>query len=244
MLALAFVALSGVAPAPASPIPAQSRQLLLVTAATWDSPAGVARLYERDAARHAWRALGRPMPVSLGRAGLAWGRGLHVAPAGAEPTKREGDGRSPAGVFDLRRLTGYAAQPPRGARLPYEVATATLRCIDDPASRHYNRLVDEARVTRDWNSAEDMRRGDDLYRLVAWVGHNDAPVEAHAGSCIFLHLRAGSGSVTAGCTAFDAGDLEHLLQRLDPRERPVLVQLPEERRRALSATWGLPATHP
>lgn len=244
MLALAFIVLSGALPAAASPIPAESRQLLLVAAATWDSPAGVARLYERDDARHAWHALGRPMPVSLGRAGLAWGRGLHVSPDDDGPAKREGDGRSPAGVFALRRLTGYAARPPRGARLPYEVATPTLRCVDDPASQHYNRLVDEARVARDWTSAEDMRRDDELYRLVAWVGHNDAPVEARAGSCIFLHLRAGPGSVTAGCTAFDAPALEGLLGRLDARARPVLVQLPEAQRRALSVAWRLPTTHP
>ncbi len=240
MLALAFVAWLAGSPVQASPIPDESRQLLLVSAATWDASSGSARLYLRDAVKRAWQPAGASVPVSLGRAGLAWGRGLHVAPSDDGETKREGDGRSPAGVFDLRRMTGYAAAPPHGARLPYEVATPTLRCIDDPASARYNQLADEARVAKDWTSAEDMRRADDLYRLVVWVGHNDAPVEALGGSCIFLHLRAGAGSVTAGCTAFDAPDLERLAARLDAQARPVLVQLPETQQRALATAWGLP----
>ena len=75
---------------------------------------------------------------------------------------------------------------------------------------------------------------------MVWVGHNDAPVEPGAGSCIFLHLRSGPGAVTAGCTAFDAPALERLLAWLDPAARPVLVQLPESEYRGRAAAWGLP----
>ncbi len=221
-------------------MPVESRQLLLVRAASWDATSGVARLYVRDAPTEPWRPVGASAPVSLGRAGLAWGRGLHALAHVDGPLKREGDGRSPAGVFDLRRATGYDDAPPAGARLPYERATPTLRCVDDVQSPLYNSLVDEARVRKTWTSAEDMRRADELYRLVVWVGHNDAPVEAHAGSCIFLHLRTGPQSVTAGCTAFDAPALEALLAQLDPRARPLLVQLPEAQLRARARAWGLP----
>ncbi len=240
MFAALAVAIWLAGSAPASPVPPQSRQLLLVRAASWNASSGVARLYVRDAATGPWRPASPSIPVSLGRAGLAWGRGLHALAHLDGPIKREGDGRSPAGVFDLRRLTGYDAAPPAGARLPYERATATLRCVDDALSPLYNRLVDEARVAKTWTSAEDMRRADELYRLVVWVGHNDAPVEARAGSCIFLHLRAGPQSVTAGCTAFDTPALEALLAQLDPQARPLLVQLPEAQLRALSAAWDLP----
>lgn len=226
-------------PAAASPIPAASRQLLLVTSASWDATAGEARLFRRAASRAPWRPVGSPMPVSLGRAGLAWGRGLHAA-QDAGPQKREGDGRSPAGVFELRGMTGYEAAPLAGTSLAYEQATPTLRCVDDPESSRYNQLADEARVARDWRSAEDMRRDDELYRLVIWVGHNDAPAVAGGGSCIFLHLRRGADSVTAGCTAFEARDLEWLVANLEAAARPVLVQLPRERHTALADAWVLP----
>jgi L,D-peptidoglycan transpeptidase YkuD (ErfK/YbiS/YcfS/YnhG family) len=227
------------APAP-SPVPADSRQLVLSVSADWDATTTRIVRFERTDAGAPWRAADPPVLGSLGRTGLAWGTGLHH-PSGLEgPKKREGDGKSPAGVFDLRLATGYAPAPPQGTRLPYRPATATLRCVDDPRSKFYNRLVDEAEVKKDWSSAEDMRRSDALYRLVVWVGHNDAPVAAGAGSCIFLHLRSAPTSVTEGCTALDDTPLESLLVWLDPAKRPVLVQLPEGALQKLHAAWGLP----
>jgi L,D-peptidoglycan transpeptidase YkuD (ErfK/YbiS/YcfS/YnhG family) len=224
----------------ASPVPAESRQLIVSTAAAWAATRATLQAFERAGGAAPWRAVGEPIDASLGRAGLAWGRGLHP-PGLAGPQKKEGDGRSPAGVFELRLLTGYAAAAPAGTLLPYREATATLRCVDDARSRFYNRLVDESAVTRDWSSAEDMHRADALYRFVVWVGHNDAPVEPGAGSCIFLHLRAGPGSVTAGCTAFESEPMERLLRWLDPGRRPLLVQLPRDEHAARAAAWGLPA---
>jgi L,D-peptidoglycan transpeptidase YkuD (ErfK/YbiS/YcfS/YnhG family) len=239
VVAASAVAAAGQARAAGSPVPAASRQLLVSTSAGWDATRAVVQAYERKDARAPWAPVGPPAEAALGRTGLAWGRGLH-APVADGPQKREGDGRSPAGVFALRLATGYDEKPPAGARLPYRVATPTLRCVDDARSSHYNGLVDEAEVARDWTSAEDMRRADELYRLVVWVGHNDAPVEPGGGSCIFLHLRAGPGSVTSGCTAFDREAIERLLAWLDPAAQPVLVQLPEVEYRARAAAWGLP----
>jgi L,D-peptidoglycan transpeptidase YkuD (ErfK/YbiS/YcfS/YnhG family) len=223
----------------ASPVPAESRQLVLSIGETWDATSARVQRYERAAPGAPWKAVGSPIEASLGRAGLAIGRGLHPAPLPG-PAKREGDGKSPAGVFDLRLATGYDAAPPAGTKLPYRQASPTLRCVDDVKSAFYNRLVDEADAKRDWSSAEDMRRPDELYRLVVWVGHNDAPVQAGAGSCIFLHLRRAPTSTTAGCTAFEAPAIETLLTWLDPGARPVLVQLPRSAYRELSAAWGLP----
>ncbi len=228
--------------AAAAPIPPASRQLVLSLSAGWDATRALLQAYERNPSG-AWTALGDPFEASLGRAGLAWGRGLH--PAGLDgPQKREGDGRSPAGVFELRLVTGYDAAGPAGLRLPYRQATPTLRCVDDARSLRYNALVDEATAARDWSSAEDMRRDDELYRFVVWVGHNDAPVEPGAGSCIFLHLRSAPGAVTAGCTAFEKEPMQRLLRWLDPQARPLLVQLPQAEYAARAAAWGLPTPRP
>lgn len=213
--------------------------MLLSVSAGWGETQAMVLRYERASAGDGWRRVGGPLAASLGRTGLAWGRGLHKG-ALQGPTKKEGDGRSPAGVFSLREATGYAEAPPPGTRLPYRQATPTLRCVDDPRSAHYNRLVDEATVSKDWTSAEDMRRSDDLYRLVVWVGYNDDPPQAGGGSCILLHFRETAKDVTDGCTAFDKGRMEELLAWLDPSARPVLVQLPEAERRKLGPLWGLP----
>jgi L,D-peptidoglycan transpeptidase YkuD (ErfK/YbiS/YcfS/YnhG family) len=223
----------------ASPVPAGSRQLVLSISESWGATEARVRRFERASASEPWRQVGAGVTASLGRRGLGWGRGLHPAAEFLGPPKREGDGKSPAGVFELREATGYAPAPPPGTKLKYRTATPTLRCVDDTASAFYNQLVDEAQV-KDWSSAEDMRRADDLYRLVVWVGHNDAPVLVPGGSCIFLHLRDSPTATTEGCTAFDAGPMQVLLRWLDPAQRPVLVQLPRQSYRMLAEPWGLP----
>lgn len=226
-----------------SPVPAASRQMVLCLSPGWETAHGRLGLYERTSAQAPWRAVGEGFDVSLGRNGLAWGRGLHGA-ALEGPIKKEGDGKSPAGVFDLRLATGYAPQPPPQTKLRYRQATETLRCVDDSASGHYNQLVDERSVRKDWSSDEAMRRPDDLYRLLVWVGHNDQPVAKDAGSCIFLHLRDAPTAVTAGCTAFEPDRMERLLGWLDPAARPVLVQLPTSVMTAVGRAWDLPSAEP
>jgi L,D-peptidoglycan transpeptidase YkuD (ErfK/YbiS/YcfS/YnhG family) len=222
-----------------SAVPAETRQLVLSVSSGWEVTGGRIRLFERDSPSSPWQPVGTGFEVSLGRTGMGWGRGLQPANL-AGPVKREGDGRSPAGIFDLRLATGYGPAP-AGTRLTYRLATAELKCVDDPASPHYNKLVNESLVEKDWTSAEEMRRYDELYRLVVWVGHNDAPAEPGAGSCIFLHLRGDPQTTTAGCTAFELEPMQRLLRWLDPAARPVLVQLPAAILRDVASGWGLPA---
>ncbi|RTL26517.1 MAG: hypothetical protein EKK49_18280 [Rhodocyclaceae bacterium] len=114
--------------------------------------------------------------VTLGRNGMAWGRGLHPAVDGTG--KCEGDGRAPAGVFAITGLFGYAAAGDgwtAGLRLPYFAARPGLKCVDDPASAHYTCLVDQSAVAADWASCEDMLRQDRRYEAGAVVAHNTAP---------------------------------------------------------------------
>ncbi|MEY5062791.1 MAG: hypothetical protein RLZZ112_755, partial [Verrucomicrobiota bacterium] len=95
----------------ASPIPDQSRALLLAVPEGWNSRHATLQLYRRDSSVKPWMAKSPPIPVNLGRRGLAWGRGLHPAQPGLQ--KREGDGKSPAGVFLLGNiLYGYDQNSP------------------------------------------------------------------------------------------------------------------------------------
>ena len=214
---------------PGSVVPPGSEQALLVTSARWDATDAVLQRWRRDG-DSGWRAVGAAVPVMLGRAGLGWGRGLHDAESTAGPDKREGDGRSPAGVFTIGTAFGYGAAAPEGVTWPYREAGARDYFVDEASSAVYNRwrrIPDgeanepEAR----WGSCERMRRDDHVYELGAVVEHNYACVPG-AGSAIFLHVWDRPGAPTAGCTAMSREDVLTVLRWLEPAAAPVLVQAP------------------
>lgn len=225
---------------PDLPMLAASRQMLLVLAEDWNSAAGHLLRFVRAAAEADWVPVGEAIPVSLGRSGLAWGRGLHPTRHDGRQSKSEGDGRAPAGVFAIPALFGER-KPVEALHLPFVLVSSGLKCIDDPGSAHYNRFVDiEQGAHKDWASCEDMLRSDERYTLGAVVAHNLDPVVPGAGSCIFLHVWGGLGVPTAGCTAMEPADMRALACWLDDVANPVLVQLPRAEYEALREEWGLP----
>jgi hypothetical protein len=221
------------------------RQLVLVLTPSWESHRGFARCYERAGSGSTWRTWGEPIAVETGRNGLGWGRGLHPSPPAGSPRKREGDGRGPAGAFRIR--AAFGTWPPARAafiRLPYHWRGGGLECVDDPASKRYNRLVTSVSSgPRDWNSSEKMDRPgyDRVYRWGAVIGHNRRKTRPGAGSCIFLHIADGEGDGTAGCTALPAAAMVELLAWLEAGREPVLVQLPRTEYARRWREWGLPA---
>jgi L,D-peptidoglycan transpeptidase YkuD (ErfK/YbiS/YcfS/YnhG family) len=222
-----------------TPVPASARQLVLVVTAGWDSTAGVLRRFRRDGAGGPWLAEGSAVPVVVGRAGLGWA-GDSLAATG-DPRKREGDGRAPAGVLPLDEAFGFAPKSAMAwAQLPYVQLTEGSECVDDTASAHYNTIVDRARIASiDWSSSERMREIGQ-YAVGVVVGYNSRPAVPGRGSCIFLHIWGGPGSSTAGCTAMPRPAVESLLLWLDPRRRPVMVQLPAVEYARLRRSWQLP----
>lgn len=201
--------------------PAHKR--IVVITDGWTATRGQLLRFVRDG--RGWTAVGAPVPVVVGAAGLAWAR-----------DKREGDGRAPAGRFRLGGVTGYDDAPPPGTALPYRRADAALRCVDDPASPAYNQLA-VATGHDPWRSAERMRRDDELYRLTLFVRHNDARVPGR-GSCIFLHVWRDARSPTVGCTAMALADLRALVAWADADTE--LVQLPRAVYRRVRRAWDLP----
>ncbi len=221
-----------------------SRQLLVVTVPTWNSTTGLLQRFDRERTADVWRKAGTPIAISIGRAGLAWGRGLHPVPQATEGgIKKEGDGRSPAGIFSLMNAFGYAAANTMTAlKIPYEHCTESLRCVDDAASPDYNRIIPEPKGGAPWKSAELMKRDDDLYRLGVVVAHNQSPRVGGGGSCIFLHIWKEPGATTSGCTAMASGDIETIVRWLDAAKEPRLVQWTAGEAAGLDREWavGLP----
>ncbi len=222
------------------PVFSAAQQLLLVIAADWTGRDAHLCRYQRADATALWMPVGQPLKVSLGRSGLAWAKDFVTPGMTPGPVKREGDACSPAGVFPVTALFGTSA-PSEGAKLPWLQATPDLKCVDDPASQHYNRIVDRKGVgSIDWTSCEDMLRNDRRYEVGAVVGCNVAPVVPGAGSCIFLHVWAAPGVPTAGCTAMALANMSVIASWLDGAAAPLLVQLPQSEYEVLRAPWGLP----
>jgi uncharacterized protein YijF (DUF1287 family)/L,D-peptidoglycan transpeptidase YkuD (ErfK/YbiS/YcfS/YnhG family) len=217
------------------------QQVALVISDSWSAPSARLSWWQRRSGT--WIRKGGPVPVMLGNAGLAWGRGLLPASVAARlggASKREGDQRAPAGVFRLSRATGYQAHTSVSTRLPYTRATAALRCVDDPRSPHYNQIVERPAGSPRWSSDEAMLRADGQYALTIAVDHNRDPTEAGAGSCIFLHAWPTPNTPSPGCTLLSPGDVSRLLAWLDPASAPVLIQLPRKVYEAVATSWDLP----
>lgn len=204
-----------------------SSQMLFVTTDDWNAVQGTMQLYDRDT-NGKWSAVSKVFPIVVGRNGLAWGRGLHNPTGDNTLQKKEGDGKSPAGIFVVGEAFGFASKEEADwIKFPYVHISEKLECVDDINSQYYNQLIArEPETNVDWNSSEKMRAVGEEYRWGIVVKHNMSPVENGCGSCIFLHIWKSAESGTSGCTAMESTNIEMLLRWLDPNKNPVLVQLP------------------
>lgn len=230
-----------------SVIPSDSNQMILVIAPNWDDLHTRMYLCEKD--NDKWQVQ-KSFPAVGGKKGLAWGIGLYPEArarasliGNAQPVKKEGDLKSPVGVFQLGECLGYAPGLEANPNLVYRQLTESIQGVDDPASRYYNRIVNTADfkdgIAIDWKSHEKMRRADDLYKWLIVIEHNPDNIPGN-GSLIFLHVWKNADSGTAGCTAVAEQHLLEILKWLNKGENPVLVQLPAEIYHQNLLSWGLP----
>jgi L,D-peptidoglycan transpeptidase YkuD (ErfK/YbiS/YcfS/YnhG family) len=133
-----------------------------------------------------------------------------VAPPGA---KREGDLRTPGGVFTLGQ--GFGVQPDPGVVFGWRRTDSADVWVDDPGSALYNTWQRNPADGR-WQHAES------LYQPVPYgyaqiVDYNTARVPG-LGSAIFLHVDI--GGPTAGCVSLPQRRLLAVLRWLRPSDHP------------------------
>ncbi len=202
-------------------IPKDTKQILEVITPHWNSKNGTLQRYKRDGKE--WIKVGEPISIILGRNGLGWGIGLHTTPKDAKYIKKEGDGRSPAGLFSLANGFGYY---PFNITYPYSVYSRKDRCVDDSNSKWYNRIIDGTKVEKDYNSFEYMRLKGNEYKYGIVVNHNLNQIK-NGGSCIFIHIRNNKKTGTAGCSAMSEDNIVKVLKWLKKEDNPLLLQLPK-----------------
>lgn len=212
-----------------------TRQLIVVTTDSWNKIEGKMAVYEYK--ENSWLPVFTEIAVVTGRSGMAWGKGLHKAELNKGKLKREGDGNSPAGIFYLNGLFGYEDIHSKMSSLKVDNRTF---CVDDSKSTYYNQIVKSDTVKKDWNSAEIMRMNSDVYKFGIFVDYNVKPAIPNMGSCIFMHIWSGSNKPTAGCTAMRESDILKLIDFLDKKKNPILVQVPTSEYNKLKGIYKLP----
>ena len=221
-------------------LPAESQQCLVGVADNWDSSYVTLTLYEKKGL--GWKQVGSSWKGRLGKNGLVWGKGIHPVTAGAR-TKKEGDRRAPAGVFDLGGAWGYAPSIKKSPNLNYVQVTSRCLWYEDSSSPYYNqfRMLDYEPQTTAEKKAQ-MKQGDYAHSLKLFIAHNAYPKTTPGdGSSIFFHIwRNGGGSSTFGCTTMEEGNLKNLIATVEPTKRPVYVLLPKAEYDRYKGEWKLP----
>lgn len=156
-----------------------------------------------------WRAVFSSMDVVVGKNGIA-----------KRDQKREGDGKTPTGMFPLRTAFGYSGS--LDTKLYYKQVSSEDIWVDDINSSHYNQWIN-IKNKGDAQSFERMKREDDLYEAGAIIEYNTQPIKAGLGSAIFLHIWRGPSQPTAGCVALSKENILKVLKWLDLADKPVIV---------------------
>lgn len=221
-------------------LPPDAKQLLVAIAKDWESDKAL--LWAMNRTPEGWSsALGEPIEVLLGRNGLAWGRGVEPAKAPDSLVKREGDRRTPAGLFKVGKIFGEAAGLPGGGKYPYRQIGRWDAWVDDLKNPYYNRhyIAKPGRVPP-WFESQRMRLGDAAYEFLVEIRHNADPPLPGYGSAIFFHIRRGEDRPSSGCTVMTRANLIRVIQWLREDASPHYVILPKSEYDRFQAAWRLP----
>ncbi len=230
---------------PAFEITESTTQVLVGIAPNWDSSQVKLTLYERGKflGKANWKPVGSSWGGRLGYNGLVWGYGVHQRPTDVR-TKKEGDGRSPAGVFEFGKAWGYKASEKTPRAQQYNQITTRDLWFEDVNSPLYNqhdRLPHEPQTAAEKKA--QMKQNDYAHSLKLFIRHNaeKGSIVPGAGSSIFFHIwRRDGAAATAGCTTMTESKLRDLISKIDPAKNPVYVLLPKSEYDRFKTEWKLP----
>lgn len=170
-------------------IPAESRQVVAVYGEGEDDADASVVLYTKSG--------------SIWKKTRSWEG--HNGKKGWTTDHREGDKRSPVGVFTLSDAGGVLADP--GAKLPYS-RSASFQAPHYWAKSHWHDF--DYVIAIDYNRVKGTSPIDPT-----------RPEGQSKGGSIWLHMDHGSG--TSACVSLSRSGMEYLLRTLDPAQHPVIV---------------------
>ncbi len=132
--------------------------------------------------------------------------------------KKEGDGKTPAGLFSFTQAFGMKSDP--GAILPYQQITEHDYWVDDTDSPYYNTWVNSLEIPGDYRS-EHLIDHTPQYNYVLNIDYNPDCTPG-LGSAIFLHGYNGKGKTT-GCIAISEKYMKILVKEVDSSTMILIV---------------------
>jgi L,D-peptidoglycan transpeptidase YkuD (ErfK/YbiS/YcfS/YnhG family) len=186
--------LPGLGPRTLAEVPADARQVVLVTGAGHDATTSKVTLYRRDDTA-GWVAAGPVWPA-------------HNAARGWTDEHHSGDLRSPIGVFSLTDAGGKLADP--GTKLTYEHAPIGFTPQGTGVDGESLKGAFDYVIAINYNRKAGMSPRD-------WT----RPMGESRGGGIWLHVD--HGGPTEGCVSLAAPVMRTLLRTLDPALHPVVV---------------------
>lgn len=198
----------------------EATRLVLVTTPSMDDTRAILRTFERSTKEEAWAPVSEPEPAVVGANGLAWGHPFVSRAESGEPEKREGDKRTPAGIYAFGATFGFD-DAKRDGHL--RLASGEHYCVHDVRSLQYGRIVPRS-VAGEGMSGEEMA-AIDVYKRGIVIDYPPKR-QSKAGSCIFVHIWEGEGIGTAGCVALAEARVAHL-QKWANADHTAIAILPE-----------------
>jgi L,D-peptidoglycan transpeptidase YkuD (ErfK/YbiS/YcfS/YnhG family) len=201
-----------------------SKQVVLVTAKSWNATTGTVRTFEKK--NQTWTATQSSTQANLGYGGLVSGN-----------KRKQGTGKTPTGTYAIKWAFGIKPDP--GASLKYTK-------VDSDDAWTYNPRVPSTynifqTSNKKWlsygNYVERLTTYGKQYNYVAVLDFNlpegkitqganginrtDESANTARGGGIFLHVS--NGKNTAGCIAVPQKFMKNVLRWLDPKKNPVIV---------------------
>tara|TARA_A100001388_G_scaffold60246_1_gene41617 strand:+ start:330 stop:827 length:498 start_codon:yes stop_codon:yes gene_type:complete len=140
-----------------------------------------------------------------------------VGKKGFTRNKKEGDLKTPAGIFELGKIY---YRPDRIEKPLSKLQTTTIKknmgWCDDPKSKYYNKLI---KIKKNFKmNHEKLYRKDNKYDIFILIKHNYKKVIKNQGSAIFLHLTK-NYLPTKGCVALSKKDFLILIKLINKKTK-------------------------
>lgn len=145
----------------------------------------------------------------------------YIGKNGVTDAKKEGDGKTPLGEFELGIILGKHPNENNKNGLKYMQITKDMYWVDDSKSKYYNQLVDISKVKKDWNSAEHLIDYPVQYEYLIEIKTNPNNIP-EKGSAIFLHCT--SNKPTVGCIAVDTEIMKKIIENIDEKTKIIIYK--------------------